>query len=358
MTREPFRSRVYTERPPYADFPAPQKFEAIKAIIARRLHDHPNAICSYSGGSDSDILLHLLQQVILLFGLNPISYVFFNTGLEMEATRRHVREMADSYGIKIDEVRPKKNVVLATREHGVPFLSKLVSAGIEEIQKKKIPLSIHDEYWAADDKAAKRAELRERFPKCESAINFVCCCNSKGEPRPDAQISISSSAYLLDFLKDCPPDFKISRRCCDYCKKQIAYRVQRPFDMVITGERRAEGGMRSVPRKDNTSLCFAETSDGKFRLRPLYYVTDADKQWYKDFYGIRYSDAYEVYGLKRTGCCGCSISSRAAADLEIIRPYEPNLVKAAWSVFGDSYRYRAAYNAYKAERRSQRGEQP
>ena len=28
----------------------------------------------------------------------------------------------------------------------------------------------------------------------------------------------------------------------------------------------------------------------------------------------------------------------------------PNLVKAAWNVFGDSYRYRQAYNEYKAER--------
>ena len=51
---EEFRSRVYTDRPPYADFPAPQKFEAIKGIIARRLKEHPKAICSYSGGSDSE----------------------------------------------------------------------------------------------------------------------------------------------------------------------------------------------------------------------------------------------------------------------------------------------------------------
>lgn len=29
---------------------------------------------------------------------------------------------------------------------------------------------------------AKRAELKERYPKCESVINFLCCCNSKGEP--------------------------------------------------------------------------------------------------------------------------------------------------------------------------------
>ena len=53
---------------------------------------------------------------------------------------------------------------------------------------------------------------------------------------------------------------------------------------------------------------------------------------------------------KPMGCCGCAISSRAVEGLEKIRPYEPNLVKAAWNVFGDSYRYRQAYNAYKAER--------
>ena len=46
-----FRSTVYTNRPPYADFEAPQKFEAIKGIIARRLREHPNAMCSYSGGT-------------------------------------------------------------------------------------------------------------------------------------------------------------------------------------------------------------------------------------------------------------------------------------------------------------------
>ena len=120
--------------------------------------------------------------------------------------------------------------------------------------------------------------------------------------------------------------------------------------MVITGERRDEGGMRSVPRKDNTALCFSETSSGQYRLRPLYYVSDKDKAWYKEHYNIRYSDAYEVYGMKRTGCCGCPISFRAVEDLELIKPYEPVLVKAAWNVFGDSYRYRQKYNEYKSER--------
>lgn len=349
-----FKSKVYTDRPAYADFDAPHKFAAIQSIIGKRLIEHPNAICSYSGGSDSDIMIHLTEFVRKMFSLPPVDYAFFNTGLEMEATKRHVRETATLYGVTITEHRPKKNIVLATREYGQPFVSKIMSAGLEGVQKKGIPLSIADEYAQAEDKHAKRAELKARYPGCETTINFLCGCNSKGEPRPDIQLVINSSAYMLDFIRENPIPFKVSNRCCDICKKQVAHSVQKGYDMVITGERRAEGGMRSVPRKDNTSMCFTETSDGTYRLRPLYYVTDADKAWYKEHYGIKYSDAYEVYGLTRTGCCGCSISAKATADLDKIRPYEPQLVQAAWNVFGDSYRYRQQYNEYKAMRRKEK----
>jgi 3'-phosphoadenosine 5'-phosphosulfate sulfotransferase (PAPS reductase)/FAD synthetase len=348
-----YKSRVYTDRPAYADFDAPHKFEAIKSIIGRRLIEHPNAICSYSGGSDSDIMLNLLETVRAMFDLPPVKYVFFNTGLEMDATKRHVRETAAKYGIEIETVRPKKGIVRAVREHGIPFVSKIMSSGLEGVQKKRIPLSIADEYANAEDKIAKRAELKARYPKCESTINFLCGCNSKGEPRPNIQLVIGSSQFMLDFIRENPIPFRVSAKCCDYCKKHVARDVQKGYEMVITGERRAEGGMRSVPRRDNTTLCFAETADGQYRLRPLYYVTDADKAWYREYHQIRYSDAYEVYGLTRTGCCGCPISSRAAEDLEKIRPFEPNLVKAAWNVFGESYRYRALYNEYKARRRAE-----
>ena len=115
--------------------------------------------------------------------------------------------------------------------------------------------------------------------------------------------------------------------------------------------------MRSVPRSEQwnqtNTMCFAETSDGKYRFRPLYYVSDKDKAWYKEYYGIKYSDAYEVYELTRTGCCGCPISCKAVEDLEKIRPYEPNVVKAAWNIFGKSYDYRKKYNEYKAKKMSE-----
>lgn len=347
-----YRSKVYTDRPAYADYDPPDKFQAILGIIGTHLVRHPNAICSYSGGSDSDIVLDLLETARKLFNLPHIKYVFFNTGLEMKATKDHVAETAEKYGIEIQEVKPKVNIVQATRKYGQPFVSKIMSQGLSDWQKKKVPLTIHDEYWEADDKAAKRKELSERYPGCENVINFLCCCNRAGEPRPNVQIVINSSKYMLDFLKENPPQFQISSHCCDLCKKAPAHAVQKDFEMIITGERRDEGGMRSVPRSGdlNKAMCFSETANGQYRLRTIYYVSDKDKEWYKKRHNIRYSDAYEVYGMKRTGCCGCPISFRAVDDLKLIEPFEPNVVKAAWNIFGDSYRYRQEYNTYKNRR--------
>lgn len=356
---ETYRSRVYTDRPPYADYPPAEKFEAIISIIARRLYEHPKAICSYSGGSDSDVMIALIERTRKIFRLPPVKYVFFDTGLEMRATREHVKATAARYGVEIETVRPEVGIVTACRTYGIPFVSKIMSGGLEEWQKKGVPLTIAQEYEQAEDKAAKRRELKARYPGCESLINFLCCCNAAGEPRPNIQLVINSSKFMREFIEEHPPDFQISAKCCDCCKKRPAHKIQKDYEMVITGERRDEGGMRSVPRKDNTALCFTETGSGQFRLRPLYYVSDADKAWFKQYYGLRYSDAYEVYGLTRTGCCGCPISYKAVEDLEKIRPYEPTLVKAAWNVFGKSYQYRQDYNNYKeAKRKEKLAEKP
>ena len=178
--KETYRSRVYTDRPDYADFEPAAKFTAIQSIIAKRLSEHPNAICSYSGGSDSDIMIDVIERTRQLFDLPPIKYVFFNTGLEMKATKDHVKSTAEKYGVEIEEHRPKVGIVQAVRTYGVPFVSKIMSAGLSEWQKKGIPLSIAEEYEQAEDKAAKRKELKERYPNCESVINFLCCCNSDG----------------------------------------------------------------------------------------------------------------------------------------------------------------------------------
>lgn len=134
--KEQFHSAVYTNRPAYADFDAPNKFQAIQSIIVKRLTEHQNAICSYSGGADSDIMLDLLERTRSAFNLPPIKYVFFNTGLEMEAIKRHVSDVEKKYGIEIMKARPKTNIVMASRKYGIPFVSKIMSAGLEGWQKK------------------------------------------------------------------------------------------------------------------------------------------------------------------------------------------------------------------------------
>ena len=351
-------------RPGYADYDSAAKFQAIQGIIITRLRWHPKAICSYSGGSDSDIMIDLIERTRNYFNtacgheaLKPVKYVFFNTGLEMKATKDHVKATAAKYGVEIEERRPKIGIVQAAKKYGVPFYSKIFSQRLHDYQKKQIPLSIISEFQNATDKQKKFQEINERYPKCKTLINFLLSINANGEAM-GGQLSISSAPFFADFLKDFPPAFPISAKCCDFCKKQLAHQVQKDYEMIITGEREAEGGVRSVNKtlvsyNMNNTMCFAEQSNGQYRFRPLYYVSDKDKEWYKSYYNIRYSDAYEVYGLKRTGCCGCPISSRAIEELERIGMYEPNIAKAAWNIFGDSYRYRQKYNEYKSKRREE-----
>lgn len=137
---EEYKSRVYTDRPDYADFPSPKKFQAIQSIIAKRLREHPRAICSYSGGSDSDIMIDLIERTReMIPSLSPVKYVFFNTGLEMKATKDHVKRTAEKYGVEIEVCRPEISIVQASRKFGIPFVSKIMSAGLSEWQKKGRP---------------------------------------------------------------------------------------------------------------------------------------------------------------------------------------------------------------------------
>lgn len=344
-------------KPYYANYDSAEKFSTIEAIIIQRLKFEERAICSYSGGSDSDILIDLIEGARRIFpDIPPVKYVFFNTGLEMDATKRHVKETEQKYGITIEEIKPNINIVRATRMYGQPFMSKAFSRRLQDFQEKKVPLSIYDEYWQAEDKAAKLQELKERYPKSACLICSILGVTAKGKPSTNKQLSLSSAKYFFDFLQEYPPDFKISAKCCDFCKKNPAHEVQKNYNVIITGEREAEGGERTISAKildETETKCFYTQKDGKKRFRPLYYVTDKDKAWYKEKYGIRYSDAYEVYGLTRTGCCGCPISYKAVEDLKKIEPYEPNLVRAAWNIFGDSYRYRQEYNEFKAKKRAE-----
>lgn len=59
-------------------------------------------LCSISGGSDSDVMLDLIHRVDLN---KKVKYVWFNTGLEYQATKEHLDYLEQKYNITIERER-------------------------------------------------------------------------------------------------------------------------------------------------------------------------------------------------------------------------------------------------------------
>lgn len=80
---------------------------------------------------------------------------------------------------------------------------------------------------------------------------------------------------------------------------------------------------------------------------PLFWWSDDVKAVFKETENITYSDCYEVWGMKRTGCVGCPFGRNVGEELELMRRYEPRLYKACINVFGTSYKLTDMFNCRK-----------
>ena len=299
------------------------------------LNGHKRIAVSVSGGSDSDIMVDLIELLrSYLWGNPEIFYVFFDTGLEYEATKSHLDYLEWRYGVTIDRRKPRKSIPAVCREFGIPFISKDVSDKINRLQKYGFA-------WTDSPDEA----TPEKYGNCKSALDWFFCRRERDGG--GNHFDISRHKYLHEFLKYNPPNFVISEKCCDYAKKYPAsdYNKERNIDLTITGMRLAEGGRRAGSVKE----CFTFGKDATNHFRPLWWWSDVDKANYKKWREMRYSDCYEVYGLKRTGCVGCPFSSKAEQELKKVERFEPKLVSAARCIFADSYEYKRRYLDFKAK---------
>lgn len=71
------------------------------------LGDHENILISISGGSDSDCLIELFQNHPDVRPDHKLHYVFFDTGLEYNATKRHLKFLEEKYLISIERERER-----------------------------------------------------------------------------------------------------------------------------------------------------------------------------------------------------------------------------------------------------------
>lgn len=90
--------------------------------IARQAQRGGKILVSVSGGSDSDIMLDLFERIGYPDGL--VYYAWFDTGMEYQATKRHLLYLEQRYGITIHRHRPKLTVAQACKRYGVPFFYK------------------------------------------------------------------------------------------------------------------------------------------------------------------------------------------------------------------------------------------
>lgn len=284
------------------------------------------ALCSVSGGADSDIILDICAK---LDTDNKVTYVFFDTGLEFQATKDHIVYLEDKYGIKIHTKRPVKPIPTCCREYGIPFLNKQVSEMISRLQR-------HDFKW--EDRPFD--ELYAEYPKCKMALKWWCNEWEKG-----SRYNIDNNTYLKEFMVANPPTFKISNKCCHYAKKLVAKRCKEEggFDLSITGIRKAEAGARATAYKS----CFTPAGDSTIdEYRPIFWYKQSDKEEYEKSYEIKHSDCYEVWKLPRTGCSGCPYARGFESELEAVQKYEPKLYKALHNLFGESYEYTRKYREF------------
>lgn len=99
------------------------------------LQTHKKVMLSYSGGADSDTMLDLVLRVIKENNIDvELKVVFFDTGIEYEATKRHIKEIEQKYGITIERVMASCPVPLGCKKFGLPFLSKYASQMISRLQ--------------------------------------------------------------------------------------------------------------------------------------------------------------------------------------------------------------------------------
>ncbi len=298
-----------------------------------------NVLISISGGADSDVMLDLIyrQNKDKYFKCN-IHYVFFDTGIEMKATKEHLDFLENKYNIKIERVRAKTPVPLGCKKNGLPFLNKDVSKRIKALQNNNFDF--------ANDGNKTYEELIKKYPRCKSSLDWWCNKKPVGGTK---MYNINKYFMLKEFMVANPPTFIISDQCCYGAKKSTShlYEKYNLIDLRCVGLRRAEGGARQLAIKG----CFSEKKDKTSIYRPIFWFTDKDKKEYEEFYNIVHSKCYTEYGFKRTGCCGCPFNSKFEEELEIIKEHEPMLNLAVNNIFGKSYEYTLAYRKFKKEQR-------
>lgn len=93
---------------------------AFRKLHANLMFRSERAMVSISGGADSDMMLDMIMALDpgKNYPNSEIHYVWFDTGIEYTATKQHLKDLEEKYGITIERQRAKTPVPISGAGRG------------------------------------------------------------------------------------------------------------------------------------------------------------------------------------------------------------------------------------------------
>ena len=228
-----------------------------------------NVYVSFSGGKDSTVLKHLVENTP---GVYEVPVVFVDTGLEYPEIRKFATERADVV------LRPEMRFDEVIKKYGYPVISKEVANMIA----------------GAKPGNTRWQRLRGEFldPKTGEKSKF--------------------NAQKWSFMLDAP--FKVSDKCCDVMKKRPALKYQKETGRMPYLGLLASESLKRRRAWEKTGCNAYEKSNPQ--SQPMAFWTEQDVLEYIKRFNLEYASVYgdivedENGKLKttlcdRTGCIFC-----------------------------------------------------
>ena len=278
------------------DFLLSDRIQKIQQI-AKEYDLENKGYIAFSGGKDSTVLSFLVD---LALPGNKIPRIYSNTGIDFNAIRQFVRDMATD-----DErffiLNPTQNLRKMFSEIGYPFKSKFHS-------------HICDIY--------------SRQGKSGCVLKYAEAKTHNPHDCPDK----------LKYQFEEPLPFKISDKCCFKMKKEPFKKYEKESGRTIglTGMRRAEKGLR-----ENLN-CLVFSHRRLHRFHPLAPCTDEFIERTISEYTIPLCRLYySPFNFKRTGCKGCPYNIHLQEEIDLLErllPEEKAQCEYIWRPVYEEYR--------------------
>lgn len=262
--------------------PLELKIRKSKARI-REWYEHWDGMVyvSFSGGKDSTVLKHLVEQMY-----NDVPSVFVNTGLEYPEIQKFAMSQPN-----VEVIRPKMRFDEVIKTYGYPIPSKEISGKIEAYRR--------GQEWPR--------KYIEGTAKNPDGTKSCYCISEKWKPLVDAP-------------------FTVSDRCCSVMKKGPSHKYSKETGrMAMVATMAEESNLRRTQWMKFGCNAFEATSPTS---KPLSFWTEQDILQYLKKYNVPYCsiygeieevdpqlffDGYEdmkhsplkTTGVNRTGCMFC-----------------------------------------------------